>query len=212
MTDGAGGRSLAIDRVRRLLAEHGATQDEIARAEQQDQLDLLVVDRLFVPNRRRYNEAQVSDITGMPIELARRFWRALGFPDASPDEEIFTDLDIEAISILSAMIDLGAADVETALQLARVMGSSMARIAESQISPAARFFDGAELDSVDAADRFARIAERVFPAMAKLLEFTWRRHVQAAVRRTMLLRARLGDGERCRSWPLASLTWWGSRC
>ena len=29
--------------------------------------------------------------------------------------------------------------------------------------------------------------------MAKLLEFTWRRHVQAAVRRTMLLRARLGD-------------------
>ena len=45
------------------------------------------------------------------------------------------------------MIDIGAADVETALQLARVMGSSMARIAESQVSPAARLFDGAEVDS-----------------------------------------------------------------
>ncbi len=53
---------------------------------------------------------------------------------------------------------------------------------------------GTQDDSVEAADRFARLAEHSLPAMAKLLEFTWRRHVQAAVRRTMLLRTRHGDG------------------
>ncbi len=96
------------------------------------------------------------------------------------------------------MIDLGVADVDTSLQFARVIGSSMARIAEAEVSPAVR---GMAMglgpgpgDSVEAADRFAQVAEHTIPALARLLEFAWRRHVQAAVRRSMLLRSRSHDG------------------
>ena len=43
-------------------------------------LDLLVADRLLVPAERRYTQAEVAEMTGMDLELARRFWRALGLP------------------------------------------------------------------------------------------------------------------------------------
>ena len=154
-------------------------------------LDLLVADRLVIPAGPRYTEAEVAQRTGMDAELLRRLWRALGFPDVEPDDAMFTDLDIEALFILRSMIDLGVADAGTSLQLARVIGSSMARIAEAEMALPFRGTNvGADRgDSVAAADRFAALADRSIPAMARLLEFVWRRHVQAAIRRTMLLRS-----------------------
>jgi len=184
--------------VRAFLRAHGTPEEEIAEAEADDVLDLLVADRLLLPAARRYTQAEVSALTGMDPELSRRFWRALGFPDAGPEERMFTDLDVEALETLRSIIDLGVADVDTSLQFARVIGSSMARIAEAEASPAVR---GMAMglgpgpgDSVEAADRFAQVAEHTLPALARLLEFAWRRHVQAAVRRSMLLRSRSHDG------------------
>jgi adenylate cyclase len=182
----------ALSRVRDFLREHGVSEEEIARAQAEDLLDLLTVDRLLVPSAIRYCEAEVSERSGMPVELSRRFWRALGFPDPTPDDKLFTDLDIGAIQLLESMVELGVADVETLLQLARVVGSSMARIADAEISAAMLGISVApdSGDSVEAADRFARVADQTLPALGRLLEFVWRRQFQAAVRRAMLLRSR----------------------
>jgi len=188
----------ALVRVRAFLRAHGTSEEEIADAESRHVLDLLVADRLLVPAERRYTQAEVAEMTGMDLDLARRFWRALGFPDVELEERMFTDLDIEALVILRSMMDLGVADIETSLQFARVIGSSMARIAEAEVSPQARGLAIAggtdSTDTVEAADRFAALAEHSLPAMAQLLEFVWRRHVQAAVRRAMLLRSRSDSG------------------
>jgi adenylate cyclase len=187
----------ALARVRAFLVEHRASEADIARAEEEDVLDLLVVDCLLVPGER-YTQSEVAHITGMPEDLAARFWRALGFADVGADDKIFTDLDIEAIGVLQTMVDLGAADVDSALQLARVIGTSMARIAEAEVAPAVRgMLVAAEPglhSSVEAADRFVRLADRSLPAMTRLLEFAWRRHVQASVRRAMLQRNRHHPG------------------
>lgn len=198
-------RDEALARVTAFLVEHRVSDEEIERARSGDVLDLLVADCLFVPGQRRYSEQDVSDVTGMPQVQARQFWRALGFPDVEPEEKVFTDLDVEAVSTLRTMVELGAADVDTALQLARVIGTSMARIAEAEVAPAVRGMMGGAamaardaesglVTSVEAADRFVRMADRSLPAMARLLEFAWRRHVQAAVRRAMLQRTRGGSG------------------
>jgi len=188
-------RAEALERVRTFLRAHGTPEDEIAEAEARDVLDLLVADRLLVPAERRYTQSEVSEITGMDLELARRFWRALGFPDVALEERMFTALDIEALMTLQSMMELGVADIDTSLQFARVIGSSMARIAEAEVSPALRGIGlGPQSDdSVEAADRFAQLADHSLPAMARLLEFVWRRHVQAAVRRAMLLPSRAGS-------------------
>lgn len=180
--------------MKRYLVDHGASLQEIDRAESDGVLDLLVADRALVPAERRYTEQDVAERSGMPVEMARRFWRALGFPAPSPDEALFTDLDVQAIVTINGLLSLGLAEPDNALQLARVIGSSMARIAEAEVSPSVLgtslpgAADGS--DSVEAADVFSQLADQMIPAMGGLLEFAWRRHLQAATRRAMLLRTR----------------------
>jgi adenylate cyclase len=103
------------------------------------------------------------------------------------DELAFTDLDLEAVRLFQGMQALGAARTDTALQLARVIGSSMSRIAEAELVPAS--MSGLDVDPVIAADSFASVADVTIPAMARLLEFVWRRQVAAGIQRTMLLRS-----------------------
>jgi adenylate cyclase len=191
-TDVGGSRAEMLRDLHDFLIGRGASEDEISRAQSDDLLDLLVADRLLLPSPVRYNEAEVAEMTGMPVELARRFWRALGFPDPSPDDRTFTDLDIEAIKNIESMVEMGVGNVDTFLQLARVVGSSMARIADAEVSPSmlALFAVPGSNDSVAAADRFARVADKMLPATGQLLEFVWRRHVHAAVRRAMTFRVR----------------------
>jgi adenylate cyclase len=186
--DGAGDsrREAALHHVRELLHLHGATDEEIDQALADDVLDLFVFDRVLVPSRRRYTRVEVAELTGVNLQSLVRFWRALGFPNVSDDERSFTDLDLEAVRLFQGMQALGAARTDTALQLARVIGSSMSRIAEAELVPAN--LSSTEYDTVIAADEFASVADVTIPAMARLLEFVWRRQVAAVIRRTMMLR------------------------
>jgi adenylate cyclase len=183
-------RRRALDHVRGLLVQAGATTEEIDQAVADGVLDLLAVDRLLVPAARRYTAAEVAAATGLELELLRRFWRALGFLDVADGDPVFTDLDIRAASLFQDMLRLGATEVDTALELARVIGSSMARIAEAEVVPGTMSPAGDGDDDVLVADAFASIAGETLPAMTWLLEFVWRRHVQVVTRRTMLLRSR----------------------
>jgi adenylate cyclase len=117
-----------------------------------------------------------------------RFWRALGFPTATDDEPSFTDLDLDAVRLFQGMQALGATRSDAALQLARVIGSSISRIAEAELAPGNMFSTG--YDRVIAADTFVSVADVTIPTMARLLEFVWRRQVAAVIKRTMILRSR----------------------
>jgi adenylate cyclase len=180
-------RSAALAHVRELLHLNGATDEEIDQAVADDVLDLFVVDRMLVPSRRRYTRAEVAELTGVNLNLLERFWRALGFPGVSDDDRAFTDLDLEAVRLFQGMQSLGATRTDTALQLARVIGSSMSRIAEAELVPGD--ISSSEVDTIMAADAFASVADVTIPAMARLLEFVWRRQVAAGIARTMLLRS-----------------------
>jgi adenylate cyclase len=181
-------RAAALAHVRDLLHQHGATDEEIDQALADDVLDLFVFDRILVPSRKRYTRGEVAELTGVNLETLVRFWRALGFPNVSDDERSFTDLDLEAVRLFQGMQALGATRTDTALQMARVIGSSMSRIAEAELVPGHLF--STDYDQVIAADTFASVADVTIPAMARLLEFVWRRQVAAGIKRTMLLRSR----------------------
>jgi adenylate cyclase len=179
--------SAALEHVREILLMHGATKEEIDQAVADGVIDLFVADRMLVPSRRRYTRGEVAELTGLEIEKLERFWRALGFPGVEDDARVFTDLDLEAVRIFQGMQALGAAEMDTALQMARVMGSSMARIAEAELVPGIMI--STEVDPVLSADSFASVADVTIPAMAKLLEFVWRRQVAAGIQRNMMLRS-----------------------
>jgi len=180
----------ALARVRTLLTDLGSTDEEIDRAVEDDVVDLLVVDRMLVPTAHRLTQGDVADLTDIPLDVAKRFWRALGFLDVEDDEAAFTDMDIDAVRLFQSMVAMGMVDLESAVQMARVIGSSMARIAEAETGPGTTPILLGTGDSVLDADAFARQAGASIPAMAQLLEYVWRRHLQAATHRAMLHRTR----------------------
>jgi adenylate cyclase len=183
----------ALARVRFLLLDLGCTDEEIDQAVEDDVLDLLIVDRMLVPSGVRFTQAVVADRTDIPLDVAKRFWRALGFLDVDEDDAAFTDMDIEAVHIFQSMVANGLVDLDSAVQMARVIGSSMARIAEAETAPGSTPILIGTGDSVLDADAFASQAGTSIPAMARLLEYVWRRHLQAATHRAMLHRARGSD-------------------
>ena len=180
-------RQAALAHVREILLLNGATTDEIDRAAADDVLDLFVVDRMLVPSRRRYTRDEVAELTDVNNETLERFWRALGFPNVGPEERTFTDLDLEAVRLFQGMQALGSTTTDTALQMARVIGSSMSRIAEAELVSGGLISN--DVDTVMAADAFVSVADVAVPAMARLLEFVWRRQVAAGIQRSMMLRS-----------------------
>ena len=187
-------REAALSHVKEILLMHGATEEEIDRAVADGVIDLFVAERMLIPSRRRYSRQEVSELTGVDLQKLERFWRALGFPGVADDETVFTDLDLEAVRLFQGLQALGAADTDTAVQMARVIGSSMARIAEAELVPSDMVSE--EVDPVLSAEAFAGVADVTIPAMAKLLEFVWRRQVAAGIQRNMMLRSHgLGPGQ-----------------
>ncbi len=186
-------RAEALVRVRAQLRDLGCTDEEIDRAVADDVVDLLMVDRIVLPAEHRMTQHQVAETTDIPIETARRFWRALGFLDVGDDDPVFTEMDIEAVRLFQSMVAVGLVDTDTAVQMARVIGSSMARIAEAEAGPGTTPMLISSGDSIVDADEFARQAGTSLPAMARLLEYVWRRHLQAATRRAMLHRVRRAE-------------------
>src|SRR2546423_10166382 len=181
-----------VERVRQWLLDHGVRAEQIDAAVEEGQLHLLVADRIVLPEEPRYTAGEVADLTGMPVEELERLWRALGFPTVGEDERVFTDRDVQALTSAQGLLYLGISNPEQMVQLTRVIGSSVARIAEAQVysSPALR----GELSSHEMAELYVLAADAIIPDTARLLEYAWRRHLQAAVRRAALRRT--DDGSR----------------
>jgi adenylate cyclase len=135
---------------------------------------------------RLRTSAEVAAEAGVPVDRARRLWRALGFPDTG-DAPAFTDADVEALTLVVETVADDAIDFETTVRLTRAVGSSMARLADWQVNtlteqveqtaPALPAPQAARLSSA------LRLVDQVGPAFEKLLVYVWRRHLSAAVGR-----------------------------
>ena len=71
------------------------------------------------PHLRR---ADVSEQSGVPPDVARARWRALGFPEADDDDVAFTKADVEALRLTQELIGLGVIEPETEQAFIRTIG------------------------------------------------------------------------------------------
>ena len=157
--------------------------DEIERARAAGLVSLLAVAAAALPGGARYTPVELAEKVGMPRELSKRFWRAMGFPDVPDDERVFTDVDADALATVQAMLTLGLTNVDVAIQLTRVIGSSQARIAEAMLGSNAQRATTAEAAALDL---FAMSADASLETQGRLLDYVWRRHLQAAARRRLM--------------------------
>jgi adenylate cyclase len=176
----------------RALAESlGIDGEEVDRAVADGTLGLLIVDHMVFPEPGVYTQAEMEARTGLGVE-GRRFWRALGFPDPDPEDRVFSQTDLEMLQLVDAMIRLDLVDHDTALQIARVIGSAMERVAQSQIdSIESRVDSDALVDEKLAVQRTSML----LPTVPKVLEYSWRRHLQSAARRSMVRDAMAAGGQ-----------------
>lgn len=185
----------------RALAERlGVDEDEIERAERDGTVGLVIVDHLVVPEPGVYTQDEIIARSGLGEE-ARRFWHALGFPDPPPEERSFSQIDLEMLQLLDALLRLNLVEQTVALQLARVIGSSMARVAQAQIDAIESRIDTEVPDAeatlaVVAGDEELAVqrAGMLLPTMPRILEYSWRRHLRSAARRRMVREAMAAGG------------------
>jgi adenylate cyclase len=135
----------------------------------------------------RLTRAEVAERAGVSEELAARVWRASGFPDPGPDARACTDEDVEALRTVAAGIEL--LGLEETIQLARVIGSSLARMAEAMIATfMVHVVDPSLADDPSGlalARANARAAE-LLRAAGVVNDFVLRRHIEIAQRPIVL--------------------------
>jgi adenylate cyclase len=129
--------------------------------------------------------SDIAAAAGVSLADARRLWRALGFPDAA-NQNAFTTADRDALVLVARAVAETGIDFETMLRLTRAVGQTVARLADWEVATlssavdefAAR--DGASPDLMRAS---VRLVEELSPRFDRLLVYSWRRHLAAAVGR-----------------------------
>jgi adenylate cyclase len=155
------------------VAEEGLSEsaDELERR-------LLGSDRFL---RRR----EVSGAAGVSLLSARRFWRALGFPNVGDATEAFTDSDVEALRSVVQIVRDGLVDDETALSMTRAMGRSADRLASWQVQLIAEALgnDKDRVPDADTAEQVGALLAELVDRTEPLLIYAWRRHLASTVAR-----------------------------
>jgi len=123
--------------------------------------------------------AQVAELSGTSLEVARRLWRALGFPEHDDDAVAFTGTDTSALSALSAALTEGDIDFDTALKVTRGLGSTMSRLADWEVAALLPIASEAVIDVPSG----LAFVEQLNARFEGLLIYAWRRHLAAAVAR-----------------------------
>jgi adenylate cyclase len=143
----------------------------------------------FLGDEPQLTAADVAERAGIPLERARRLWRTLGFPERG-DARAYTDADVHALQLMVDLLGEGIIDFDVALNVARGVGLSMARLADWEVGELVHHVDEAYVEQHGGdGDASAWVVERFGSRFEDLLIYAWRRHLTAAVSRMQSVRA-----------------------
>jgi adenylate cyclase len=139
---------------------------------------------------RRYRRDEAAEAGGVPVEYARRLWRAVGFADVG-DAVAFTEGDLAALKRVLGLVHDGVVDEDLAVSVTRAMGHNAARLAEWLIDAMVEHLVDQQGETVESATRRAveQVTERLDDLEALLL-FVWRRQLAAVAGRALAGAAR----------------------
>jgi len=170
----------ADDRLRllRRLFELGASIEEVQAAGVVG-LGSLSLDLSIRPSGPTYELDEFADSSGMEPQLVRRFWLALGLPASGSIPLKVTPDAADALRLLVAIS--GLVSEESALAVARVVGSSAARTAEA-LAGALRL--GVEVPNLEAGSPYSQVVEEystagrdLLPSFLEAVNAVFRRHL-----------------------------------
>ena len=188
-----GGNSL----LAALLALLGGRTDQGSRREGDEPDEASPVEVItsgLLAGEGRYTRLEVAERVGVPLDEARRLWRALGFPEVDDEQRVFTSADVAALADAVALIAADIVDENGLVELARPLGNLMSRLAAAQTTfisevLGARIALGHNVDDPELAAQLADEAlattQELLPVLERTTLYTWRRHLAAEVERAL---------------------------
>ena len=170
MSDDADTAELIIAALRRA----GVSDVDLGQAIEAGTLPLLAVESMILPDQR-FDIDDVAERSGIPADRVATLWGALGFATPRPGENIFNETDVAQLKSVAELADSGFASREVIIQITRMLGASMARVAAIQAELVLSRGRARDFDADTALVWFGE-------TFGEVLEQVWRRHMQAAAR------------------------------
>lgn len=155
-------------RLIELVSKQGATREQLVEATRTGSLGPLALELALRAPGEAIAFEEAASRAGLTVEEAAALWRALGFPDPLQADTRLTLRQVNTLRVLTGMTRslLGA---DTAAQLARVLGSSAAQLAEAIVDS---FRVKVEMPRRDRGEPFSevvadysRVASVILPAL-----------------------------------------------
>lgn len=173
------------------LLARGASAAEVEAARADGTLHLLALAYTLFPGPHHLTLTEAADRAGLGRGVAVRIARALGLVE-DIEERVYGEGDVEALTRVADWLATGV-DLDAALAMYRVVGSALARIAESEVGFVASTLTAAfdrgtpsPEDSELLASVLPGIAATRLPEVTHVLDYVHRRHLLSAAGRQVL--------------------------
>ncbi|MGW3914988.1 adenylate/guanylate cyclase domain-containing protein [Streptomyces sp. NPDC005070] len=167
-------------------ARHEANGRVDPQAEPDSEGDPLALrlEGLILGAERRYTPFQAARSAGVSMELASRFWRAMGFADIGQAKAL-TEADVLALRRLAGLVEAGLLSEAMAVQVARSTGQTTARLAEWQIDSFLEGLTEPPEPGMTRTEVTYPLMELLLPELEEFLVYVWRRQLAAATGRVV---------------------------
>jgi adenylate cyclase len=185
--DGFTPAAAAHARIVARLRERGHSLQEIRKASEQGRLAYGFLEELFPSTEAGHTIDDIAEETGLETALIERIWQSIGFPRS--ELEKLTAEDLQAVRYIASVIDSGFPLVAF-LQLVRVYGQAMSRIADAEVrlfhlyvhEPLMR--DG--VPGLEMAEEMETLARDLLPLASPIMDYLHQRFLQHFVEQDMV--------------------------
>jgi adenylate cyclase len=159
----------------RLIVARGGTVEDMREARARGALDRLAAELLFLPPGPRYSLEELAAEAGVAVDDVRELRRACGLPDVGANERRFTEGDARVVRAVEAAAQLFGRPA--AVQLLRVIASSMARIADAAVSTFVTTVGAASMADDDALAAANDAAAGLYDELQAVMDAVLRQHL-----------------------------------
>jgi adenylate cyclase len=191
--------------ILRDLHADGVPLDELRGAVEEDRLMFLPVERAL-REEPRYSARELADKSGIGYDLLTRQWQALGLATTDPDDVLYGERDLEAAKRIKQFLDAGVSP-DGVVDMARVLGQSLARVAEASRFVMVQSFLGPDSTEYDVAQQ-ARLARPMADLMEWTLAYVFDLQLVDQLRHEVADRSNIATGQRQVTVCFADIVGW----
>ena len=188
-----GERSARLELLEQLHAD-GVPLDELRQAVAEDRLALLPVERVLASDDR-HSAVEVAEQSGLDLDFYLRIRQAFGLPIQDPEARVLDRSALETARRIRLFRDAGLPE-EGLVEVSRVIGQSVARLAESMRGLVEDVVLPEAASERDLALGLAGFAQTVEGELTPLLGDALTAHLLDQIRSDVISRAELAAGRR----------------